>query len=98
MIKSIEELSLQFKNTSETIKALVMEGMHLISLYRPMQTGITLASLSTKNNHGTIRDEKLNNISQEIYVFFINLYRLIYIRASMYLHVSIYQSGKFVLC
>ena len=29
VIKSIEELSLQFKNTSETIKALAMKGMHL---------------------------------------------------------------------
>ena len=29
VIKSIEELSLQFKNTSETIKALAMPGMHL---------------------------------------------------------------------
>ena len=29
VIKSIEELSLQFKNTSETIKALAMQGMHL---------------------------------------------------------------------
>ena len=31
VIKSIEELSLQFKNTSETIKASVMEGMHLLN-------------------------------------------------------------------
>ena len=29
VIKSIEELSLQFKNTSETIKALAMQGMYL---------------------------------------------------------------------
>ena len=31
MIKSIEELSLQFDSTSETIKALVMQGMHLLN-------------------------------------------------------------------
>ena len=29
VIKSIEELSLQFKSTSETIKALAMQGMYL---------------------------------------------------------------------
>ena len=31
VIKSIEELSLQFKNTSETIKASVMQSMHLLN-------------------------------------------------------------------